>query len=58
MAQQVFKITSKNAQCLLSVPAVAVTLVGYSDCKGMLAYRLDKEVALVLVSFIGRSYKH
>ena len=52
MAEQVFKISSKNVQCLLSEAAVALTLVGYSNFKGMLAYRLDKEVALVLVSAV------
>ena len=56
MPQQTFKITSNNAQCLLSDPTVALTLVGYSDFKGMLAYRLDNEVALVLASAVdGRS---
>ena len=54
MPEQIFKITSKNAKCLLSEsePAVTVTLVGYSDFKNMLAYRLDKETAVVLVSAV------
>ena len=52
MAQQTFKITSENVECLLSDPPVALTLVGYSDFKGMLAYRLDKEVALVMASAV------
>ena len=58
MAQQAFKITSKGAQCLLSEPTVTLTLVGYSDFKGMLAYRLDKEVALVLVSAVDGNSGH
>mgnify|MGYP000220296305 FL=1 len=36
----------------MSEQAVTVTLVGYSDFKGMLAYRLDKERAVVLVSAV------
>ena len=58
MAQQAFKITSKGAQCLLSEPTVTLTLVGYSDFTGMLAYRLDKEVALVLVSAVDGNSGH
>ena len=42
---QIFKITSRNARCL-----VFVTLAGYSDFKKMMQFRLDKETALVLVS--------
>ena len=54
--QQTFKMISNNVQCLLSEPTVALTLVGYSDFNGMLAYRHDNEVALVLASAVdGRS---
>lgn len=52
MAQQTFKVTSPSARCLLSEPAVRVTLAGYCDFKKMMQYRLDKERALVLVSAV------
>ena len=52
MAQQTFKVTSPSARCLLSDPAVRVTLAGYCDFKKMMQYRLDKERALVLVSAV------
>ena len=50
--QQIFKVTSPNARCLLSDPVAHVTLTGYSDFKKMMQYRLDKERALVLVSAV------
>ena len=49
---QIFKITSRNARCLLSDDGVFVTLAGYSDFKKMMQYRLDKETALVLGSAV------
>ena len=52
MSQQIFKVTSPNARCLLSDPVAHVTLTGYSDFKKMMQYRLDKERALVLVSAV------
>ena len=52
MAEQTFKVTSRNARCLLSDPAAHVTLEGYSDFKKIMQYRLDTETALVLVSAV------
>ena len=54
MTEQVFKVCSTEAMCLLSHPpegnAAKVNLVGYCDFARMLTYRLDKETALVLAS--------
>ena len=52
MAQQAFKVTSPSACCLLSDGAFHINLVGYCSFKNMMAYRLDKETALVLVSAV------
>ena len=52
MAEQTFKVTSRNARCVLSDPAAHVTLEGYSDFKKIMQYRLDTETALVLVSAV------
>ena len=52
MPEQTFKVTSRNARCLLSDPAARVTLEGYSDFKKIMQYRLDSETALVLVSAV------
>jgi CheY-specific phosphatase CheX len=52
MNQQTFKVKSLGTTCLLSEVAVNVNLVGYCNFKGMLAYRLDKETALVLISSV------
>ena len=49
--QQVYKVSSE-ADCLLSDTPVKLNLVGYCDFAKMLAYRLDKESAMVLVSAI------
>ena len=49
---QTFKVTSSSTTCLLSDPPVHINLVGYCNFKGMLTYRLDKETALVLVSYV------
>ena len=54
MSQQTFKLVSNKATCLLSNSPTVVKLVGYSDFKKSLAYRLDTEVALVLVSAVER----
>jgi len=48
----VFKLISKNVSCLLSDSPTTVQLVAYSDLKKSLAYRLDRETALVLVSAV------
>ena len=55
MQEQTFKMVSKNVRCLLSDSSIAVQLVAYSDFKNMLTYRLDKEVAVVLVSAVERN---
>ena len=52
MDKQIFKITSRNARCLLSDDGVFVTLAGNSDFKKMMQFRLDKETALVLGSAV------
>jgi hypothetical protein len=52
---QIFKVTSTDARCLLSDTAELVTLAGYSDFKKIMQYRLDKETALVLVSAVTRA---
>ena len=52
MTEQTFKVTSRNARCLLSDSAACVTLKGYSDFKKIMQYRLDMETALVLVSAV------
>ena len=49
---QTFKVTSSSTTCLLSDPPVHINLVGYCNFRGMLAYRLDTETALVLVSSV------
>ena len=43
---------SSEAKCLLSQSETHVNLVAYCDYKKMLAYRLDSETALVLVSAV------
>ena len=52
LSQQHFKVESKSASCLLSDTPARVNLVGYCDFGKMLAYRLDKEAALVLASAV------
>ena len=54
LSQQTFKMISNNARCLLSDSPIAVQLVTYSDFKKSLQYRLDREMALVLVSAVER----
>ena len=50
LTAQSFLVSSKNAKCLLSESDFLLNLHGYCDFQGMLQYRLDKDVALVLVS--------
>jgi hypothetical protein len=52
--QQTFKVVSEHVTCLLSESpnAVQLQLVAYCDFDKSLAYRLDKERALVLVSAV------
>ena len=52
--QQTFNMVSKNARCLLSDSPIVVQLTAYADFKKSLAYRLDREMALVLVSAVER----
>ena len=49
---QSYKVTSNGARCLLSDADTTVNLVGYCNTGSMLTYRLDREVALVLVSAV------
>ena len=49
---QSYKVTSNGARCLLSDSDTTVNLVGYCNTGSMLTYRLDREVALVLVSAV------
>ena len=51
LTAQSFRVSSKKVRCLLSSEREAhVDLHGYCDFDSMLQYRLDKDVALVLVS--------
>ena len=52
LQQQTFKMISSNARCLLSDSPIAVQLIAYCDFKKSLTYRLDRELALVLVSAV------
>jgi hypothetical protein len=54
LQQQTFKMVSNNTRCLLSDSPTAVQLVAYCDFKQTLTYRLDREMALVLVSAVER----
>ena len=54
LQQQTFKMVSHKARCLLSDSPADVQLVAYCDFKKSLAYRLDREMALVLVSAVER----
>ena len=56
LTDQVFKVSSTETSCLLTDPTGdangKINLVGYCDFNKMLAYRLDKETALVLASAV------
>ena len=52
LKEQVFKVSSTAAVCLLSDTPARVNLVGYCDFSKMLAYRLDTESALILASVV------
>ena len=52
--QQAFKMVSNSARCLLSDSPIVVQLTAYAYFKKSLAYRLDREMALVLVSAVER----
>ena len=49
-----FKMISRHARCLLSESPTSVQLIAYCDFKKSLTYRLDREMALVLVSAVER----
>jgi len=53
LTDQVYRVTSPMARCLLSTSETHIDLHGYCDFNGILTYRLDKDVALVLVSAVG-----
>ena len=50
LTDQSFRVKSEKARCLLSAGETFVDLHSYCDFSGMLQYRLDKDVALVLAS--------
>ena len=52
MNQQIFKVKSPSARCILSDPAAQVIITGYCGLKKMMQYRLDKDMGLVLVSAV------
>ena len=52
LQEQSYKVHSPKVRCLLSADEQYVDLVGYCSFAGMLTYRLDKDVALVLVSAV------
>jgi hypothetical protein len=52
LQEQSYKVHSPKVRCLLSAGDQYVDLVGYCGFAGMLTYRLDKDVALVLVSAV------
>jgi hypothetical protein len=52
LQDQTFKVSSSKVRCLLSTTEQYLDLVGYCDFANMLTYRLDCDIALVLVSAI------
>ena len=52
LREQIFKVSSTAADCLLSDPPAQVNLVGYCDFTNTLTYRVDKESALILASAV------
>ena len=50
--EQTFKLTSNSVRCLLCDAPSYFNLVGYSDMKKLLTYRLDNETALILASSV------
>ena len=53
-SEQTFKMVSENVRCLLSETETTMKLVAYCNMKRMTAYRLDEELALVVVSAVDR----
>ena len=54
LQEQTFKMISNNTRCLLSNTPTTVQLVAYCDFKKSLTYRLDRELAPLLVSAVER----
>ena len=50
--EQSYRVTSNKVRCLLSETESLIDLHGYCDFGNMLTYRLDKDVALVVVSAV------
>jgi hypothetical protein len=50
LESQSFRVISQSVQCLLSEEDVFIDLHGYCGFESMLQYRLDKDMALVIVS--------
>ena len=53
LTAQLVQVKSEKGRCLLSDTEIVVDLRGYCDFAGMLQYRLDTDIALVLVSAWG-----
>ena len=52
VTEQSYRVTSNKVRCLLSETESLIDLHGYCDFGNMLTYRLDKDVALVVVSAV------
>ena len=52
LTEQSYRVTSNKVRCLLSETESFIDLHGYCDFGNMLTYRLDKDVALVVVSAV------
>jgi hypothetical protein len=52
VTEQSYRVTSNKVRCLLSETESFIDLSGYCDFRGMLTYRLDMDVALVVVSAV------
>jgi hypothetical protein len=52
LKDQSYRVTSNKVRCLLSETESLIDLHGYCDFGNMLTYRLDKDVALVVVSAV------
>ena len=50
--EQSYRVTSNKVRCLLSETESFIDLHGYCDFDHMMTYRLDKDVALVVVSAV------
>ena len=55
LTAQSFRVMSENVRCLLSDTETHIDLHGYCDFGAMLQYRLDNDVALVLMSAWSKS---